>query len=53
MNPAHSGIITMDLIKIFTWFLITKATILVGLWLILGVFHFYAGDPGIHLLGAM
>ena len=53
MDPAHSGMIIMDLTKIFIWFLIKKATMRVGLWLSPGFFHFYAGDPGIHLLGAM
>lgn len=33
MNPAHSGMITVDLVKSFIWFLIKKATIGVGLWL--------------------
>lgn len=52
MNPAHSGMITVDLVKTFIWFLIKKATIGVGLWLSPGFFSLLCGGPRHTLAGS-
>lgn len=52
MNPAHSGMITTDLVKTFIWFLIKKVTIRVGLWLRPGFFSLLCGEPRHILAGS-